>query len=125
MKTIYIKSTFSEIDELDGLYKVSIPKEYENNYQDIIENVSSMLDIIQANNYPSNLEELKEELEESEYNEISKEFMINNFDVLYDFAEQGSTLSRTLYCLEKIGFEWEEIYFLEIYNADYGKFNKN
>ena len=38
MKTIYIKSTFSEIDELDGLYKVSIPQEYENNYQDIIEN---------------------------------------------------------------------------------------
>ena len=76
MKTIYIKSTFSEIDELDGLYKVTIPKEYENNYQDIIENVSSMLDIIQANNYPSNLEELKKELEETEYNEISKEFLL-------------------------------------------------
>lgn len=124
MKEIYIKSYFSEcLGELDGIYKVSIPADYEENYKPLIENVGKVLDEIQGSCYPSDREELEELFEDEDFSEVSKDIMRKEFDTMKELGEsEGSSLGRTLSVLEKVGFKWSEIEIDEFYDADYTKF---
>lgn len=124
MKEIYIKSYFSECNwEEDGLYKVSIPADYEENYKSLIENVGRLLDEIQGSCYPSDREELEELFEDEDFSEVSKDIMRKEFDTMKELGEsEGSSLGRTLSVLEKIGFKWSVIDIDEYYDADYTRF---
>ena len=116
MKKVTIKSYFSEMDwrdndNLDGYYKVNVPKKHENDFCDVIEWVASFLDDIRFDGI------VDKESVEDWYNDheiicLPKTFFTKNLDLALGWAGEGSNLNSTLSFLKESkgerGWSFEE-----------------
>lgn len=113
-KVVIIKSYFSEdYDNLDGLYKVEVPQQYENTYKQVISEVGNVRDDM-SNGFFYTIDDI----DITENSIFKREDYEKIWDELDSSRDCGGSLCVTL---DVLGWKWESINF-ESFDADYNEF---
>ena len=138
MKKITIESYWSDMDyrdndgdNVEGYYRVNVPKKHENDYLDVISWAGCFLDAIRFEDVDDK-ESAEEWIDDHEVKGLTKKFFIDNLDLALGWAEEGSNLDSTLAFLNKSkgerGWGYESLCYCRggadhCYNADYTHFD--
>lgn len=100
MKQITIKSYFSEMDwrdgdNLDGYYRVNVPKKHTDDCLEVISWSAHFLDDIRFDGIAEK-EDVEDWFDNHEIKCLPKSFFIKNLDLALGWADEGSNLNSTL-----------------------------
>lgn len=113
-KVVIIKSYFSEdYDNLDGLYKVEVPQQYEKTYKQVISEVGNV-----RNDMSNYIVDTIDDIEITEDSVFKREDYEKIWDELDSSRDCGGSLCVTL---DALGWKWESVKF-ESFDADYNEF---
>lgn len=137
MKKITIESYWSDypVDDdngnVEGYYRVNIPKKHENDYLDVISWAGRFLEGIRFDDV-CDKESAEEWFDDQEVKGLTKDFFIKNFDLALGWAEEGSNLNSTLAFLNESkgekGWGYKSLCYCcngadHQYDADYTEFD--
>lgn len=128
----YIKSYWSEMvsysndNDVDGIYIVDIPENHEKDYQDVISWVGTFLDDAQFDDCCESEDSVIEWFNDHEINCLSLQFFIDNRELASSVCEDSATLSRIINFLKESkgegGWFCDTVCVDDIFDADYNSF---